>query len=300
MISFHVRIAVVALLASTMPTACGSGADDSTQGVRVVASTNVYGGIAKTIGGDHVDVASLLTNPDQDPHSFEVNPKTALAVSKADLVIENGGGYDDFVDTLLESTGSDAAVVNAVDVSGRVAPGGGELNEHIWYDFPSVKKIADAIAVDLGKVDPEHAADFTRSADAFKARVDGLIDRETQIKADAGGTSIAITEPVPTYMTAAAGLVDKTPTEFSQAIEEGDDVSASVLDETLRLFRGGAVDALVYNEQTSGPVTEKVRAAAEAADVPVVPVTETLPDGDDYLGWMGSNLDALTSAVGAR
>ncbi len=108
---------------------------------------------------------------------------------------------------------------------------------------------------------------------------------------------MAITEPVPLYMTEASGLVNRTPAEFSEAIEEGDDVSPRILQETLALFSGKKVKALVCNEQTSGPQTEKAEAAAEAAGIPVVPVTETLPKGKDYLGWMTANVDALASAL---
>jgi zinc/manganese transport system substrate-binding protein len=108
---------------------------------------------------------------------------------------------------------------------------------------------------------------------------------------------VAITEPVPLYMVEASGLKNATPEAFSEAIEEGDDVSPRTLQETLALFTGKKVNALVYNEQTSGPQTEKVQQAAKAAAIPVVPVTETLPEGKDYLGWMTANVDALANAL---
>ncbi len=293
------KTAVAAIAATTMLTACGSSSDSSKDSgaVSVVASTNVWGDVVKQIGGSFVEVTSILTSPDQDPHSFEANPKTALAVSNADLVIENGGGYDDYMSQLLKSTKADAAVINAVKISGKTAAAGGALNEHVWYDFPTVKLVADAITAELGKADPTHAATFTQRASAFKASVDKLIADEARIKSGAAGTPIAITEPVPLYMTEAAGLVNKTPAKFSEAIEEGDDVSAKILDDTLSLYRDKKVDALFYNEQTSGPITEKVKAAATSAGIAVVPVTETLPEGDDYLVWMSKNLVALSSAV---
>ena len=291
----------LALVLSATLTACGSsGGSDATGDtgkLNVVASTNVWGDIANQVGGSRIDVTSLLTSPDQDPHSFEANPKTALAISKARVVIENGGGYDDYMDTLLKASGSKATVINAVKVSGKTAPQGGELNEHVFYDFPTVKLMANTIAADLGKADPTYAAEFTKNAATFNTSIDKLIDREGEIKTAAAGTPIAITEPVPLYMTAAVGLVNKTPAKFSEAIEEGDDMSATVLDETLALYRDKKVKALVYNEQTSGPVTEKVKAAAKRAGIAIVPVTETLPTGDDYLEWMSSNLGALATAV---
>ncbi|KUN67209.1 ABC transporter substrate-binding protein [Streptomyces canus] len=303
------RLVLLVGASVTLLAGCGSSSDSGSDGsasaapaasskVAVVASTNVYGDIVSRIGADKVSVTSVISDPDQDPHSYEASTQNQLALSKAKVVIENGGGYDDFVDRMLKSAGnSSAEVINAVKVSGRTAPKGGELNEHVWYDFPTVAKIADRIAAALGKADPANAATYTKNADAFKADLKPLEAKEAQIKKEHGGKAIAITEPVPLYMTGASGLVDKTPTEFSEAIEEGDDVSPKVLQETLALFTGKQVDALVYNAQTSGPQTEKSEQAAKAAGIPVVPVTETLPSGKNYLAWMTGNVDALANAL---
>ncbi|MDX3387649.1 zinc ABC transporter substrate-binding protein [Streptomyces niveiscabiei] len=278
----------------------GSGATDPTTpaAIPVVASTNVYGDITRQIAGDKAAITSVISDPDQDPHSYEANTQNQLALSKAKVVIENGGGYDDFIGRMLKSGGnSSAEVIDAVQVSGHTAPKGGELNEHVWYDFPAVAKIADRIAAALGKADPADAAAFTRNAGVFKAKLTPLEAKEADIKKRHGGEAIGITEPVPLYMTEASGLVNKTPGEFSEAVEEGDDVSPKILQETLALYSGKQVKALVYNAQTSGPQTQKVEDAAKAAGVPVVPVTETLPQGKDYLGWMTANVDALADAL---
>ena len=297
------RLALVTSASLALLAGCGSSSDSadakSTPArVAVVASTNVYGDIARRIGGDRVDVTSVISDPDQDPHSYEADPQNQLALSKAKVVIENGGGYDDFVGHMLKSGHNDSAqVINAVDVSGKTAPQGGELNEHVWYDFPTVAKVADRISTALAQADPGDAAAFERNATAFKAELAPLEAEEAQIKKAHGGDGVAITEPVPLYMIEASGLVNRTPGEFSEAIEEGDDVSPRVLQKSLALFAGKKVKALVYNEQTSGPQTEKAEAAAKAAGIPVVPVTETLPKGKDYLGWMTANLDALASAL---
>ncbi|QKW17830.1 zinc ABC transporter substrate-binding protein [Kitasatospora sp. NA04385] len=295
--------ACLALLAG-----CGSSSDSGTDKnpstgpgastVPVVASTNVYGDIVKQIGGDKVTVTSIMDSPDQDPHSFEASTQNQLTLSKAKVVIENGGGYDDFVDRMLKSSNASPELINVVDLSGKTAPAGGELNEHVWYDFPTMAALADRIAAVLGKADPANAAAFTANADDFKTKLQGLAAEEADVKKAHDGAAIGITEPVPLYMTEAAGLVDKTPSEFSEAIEEGDDVSPQVLQETLALYRDKQVKALVYNAQTSGPQTDRVKDAATAAGIPVVPVTETLPRGKDYLTWMTANVDALAGALG--
>ncbi|MEU1534681.1 metal ABC transporter solute-binding protein, Zn/Mn family [Streptomyces fagopyri] len=295
----------LALLAGCGPSSSVSGRDGSTaQGipsppkVKVVASTNVYGDITERIGGAKVDVTSIISDPDQDPHSFEANTQNQLALSKANVVIENGGGYDDFIDRMLKSSSnSSAELINAVKVSGKTAPKGAELNEHVWYDFPTVSKVADRIAVALSKADPADTASFTTNAETFKGELAGLEAKEAVIKKAHQGEAIGITEPVPLYLTGASGLVNKTPEEFSEAIEEGDDVSPRVFQKTLKLYSDKQVKALVYNEQTSGAQTEKVKNAAEAAGIKIVPVTETLPKGKDYLSWMTANVDALATAL---
>ncbi|MFJ8463406.1 metal ABC transporter solute-binding protein, Zn/Mn family [Streptomyces swartbergensis] len=297
------RLALLTTASLALLAGCGSSSDSAdaksaSAKVPVVASTNVYGDIVRSIGADKVDVTSVISDPDQDPHSYEADTQNQLALSKAKVVVENGGGYDDFVDRMLKSGHNDSAqVINAVKVSGKTAPKGGELNEHVWYDFPTVARVADRVSAALAKADPADAAAFGKNATAFKAELTPLETKETRIKKEHGGEGVAITEPVPLYMTEASGLVDKTPAAFSEAIEEGDDVSPRILQENLALFSGRKVKALVYNEQTSGPQTEKTEAAAKAAGIPVVPVTETLPKGKDYLGWMTSNLDALASAL---
>ncbi|MFF6879250.1 metal ABC transporter solute-binding protein, Zn/Mn family [Streptomyces sp. NPDC012474] len=297
------RLALLTGASLALLAGCGNSSDSADARsaparVSVVASTNVWGDITRRIGGDRVDVTSVIADPDQDPHSYEADPQNQLALSKAKVVVENGGGYDDFVDRMLKSGHNDSAqVINAVEVSGRTAPEGGELNEHVWYDFPTVAKVADRVSAALAKADPADAGAFGKNAAAFKAKLAPLETEEARIKKAHGGGGVAITEPVPLYMTEASGLVNRTPARFSEAIEEGDDVSPRVLQESLALFSGKKVKVLVYNAQTSGPQTEKAESAAEAAGIPVVPVTETLPKGKDYIGWMTGNLDALASAL---
>ncbi|MEV5438442.1 zinc ABC transporter substrate-binding protein [Streptomyces sp. NPDC052682] len=299
------RPALLAGACLALLTGCGSSdaarptpAPAGSARIAVVASTNVYGDIVRRIGGAKVDVTSIISDPDQDPHSYEADAQNQLALSKAKVVVENGGGYDDFVDRMLSSGHNGSAeVVNAVKVSGKRAPEGGELNEHVWYDFPTVAKIADRVADALARVDGADATTFRKNATAFKARLTALEAKEARIRKEHGGEAVAITEPVPLYMIEASGLVNRTPAQFSEAIEEGDDVSPRVLQQTLALFGGKRVKALVCNEQTSGPQTQRAEQAAKAAGIPVVPVTETLPKGKDYLGWMTANLDALARAL---
>jgi zinc/manganese transport system substrate-binding protein len=289
---------LVSALALTAAAGCGSEEAAADDGVQVVASTNVYGDLARAVGGDRVHVTSVIDDPSADPHSYEANVRTQLAVSQADLVIENGGGYDDFMDTLRSATEADPTVLTAVEVAG-LDPDAAGFNEHVWYDLPAMSALTGQVATALGEIDPAGTNAYAANAAQLQEGIAALVAQEDQARPVTAGVGVVVTEPVPGHLLDALGVQDLTPAEFSAAIEEGGDVSPVVLRETLDLISAGRVRALVYNEQTSGPETEQVLNAARAAGIAVVPVTETLPDGEDYLSWMGENLDAVVAALTA-
>jgi zinc/manganese transport system substrate-binding protein len=280
------------------PAASPGDPDEGPAPIAVVTSTNVYGDIVTTIGGDRVSVTSFISDPAQDPHSYEASSRNQLALSEAALVVENGGGYDDFIDTMLHAIGQPGPVVlSAVDISGHQPGEDGELNEHVWYDFQAMARLANRIAAALADLDPAHAADFTANAADFTGKLEQLEATEATIKKDHTGAAVAITEPVPLYLLDAAGLQDQTPEEFSEAVEEDTDVPPLAMKQTLDLFTEHKVALLVYNAQTTGPATEQVLQAAQDNGIPVVPVTETLPAGHDYVTWMSGNLQAIADAL---
>ncbi|GAB2456868.1 zinc/manganese transport system substrate-binding protein [Conyzicola lurida] len=314
------RTALVGGIAVAALALTGCAASDTpaeSTGLSIVASTNVYGSIAESIGGDLVTVTSLITSAAQDPHSYEASAQDQLALSKADLVIENGGGYDPFIDTLLSAASTDAPVVNASEASGLLEADHDDatssatededheghdhiegFNEHVWYSFHGVEHVAEEIAAQLAALDADNAATYEANYEAFAAQLEQLDADAEALHTTTEGLGVAITEPVPLYLLEAAGFTNQTPDEFSEAIEEGTDVAPAVLQETLGLFADGSVALLAYNEQTASSETEQVRAAAEDNDVPVVQFTETLPDGADYVSWMTDNLSAISAALG--
>ncbi|WP_457950619.1 metal ABC transporter solute-binding protein, Zn/Mn family [Pseudarthrobacter sp. alpha12b] len=293
---------------------------DPAQGIHVVASTNVYGDIARTIGGDRVKVTAIINNAGQDPHSYEATAQDRLAVSKAQLVIENGGGYDDFLHTLVESSKVDSgSVLTAAEVSGlahpeeatpvvtgeaaSAAPGAtdghdhGDFNEHVWYSLPAMGRMADGIAGKLGALDPGSAATFKANAESFKSSLSGLSSKLDALKGTAAGGEVAVTEPVPLYLLEDAGLKNATPGQYTAAIEEGSDVPPAAMKEATDLVASKAVRLLAYNAQTEGPQTEALKKAAETAGVPVVDFTETLPEGKTYLQWMTDNVNNISKVL---
>ena len=276
-------------------TACAPSPSAPANGtLNIVASTNVYGSIASAIAGQHASVTSLITSTAQDPHSFEGSARDQLALSKAGLVIENGGGYDDFIGILLRGASNPKAIVlNAVDTVGPAASG----NEHVWYSPTFMITVTKMLADKLEILDPANASDYRNNAAKFAAQTTAVNDQLAQIAAKHTGDGVAITEPVPLYLLDAAGLVNKTPKAFSTAIEDGSGVAPAVMAETLKLFTSKAVRVLVYNSQTVSPETQQLRTAANDNGIPVVAFTETIPDGLDYPSWMASNVAELAQAL---
>ncbi|GAB3618544.1 zinc ABC transporter substrate-binding protein [Okibacterium endophyticum] len=320
-------IALALIPAAALVLSACSGTADAGDGSglpQVVASTNVYGDVAEAIAGEYAEVTSIITSGAQDPHSYEASAQDQLALSKADIVIENGGGYDPFIDTLLEAADHDAEVLSASELSGLMPGDAAEehdhehtdeadadatgdahaghdhiegFNEHVWYSPAAIENLARELAHALGEAAPEHAQDFDENLEAFAEQIHGLEEQAEQLSATVDGAGALVTEPVPGYLLEASGFTDLTPPEFSEAIEEGTDVSPAVLSETLQVVESGDVRLLAYNEQTSSAETERVLEAAEDAGVAVVSFTETLPDGEDYVSWMTANLDAIAEAL---
>lgn len=293
--------------------------------ISVVAVTDVYGDIASTVGGEGVRVTSIISGSLQDPHSYEASAQDQLAVAGADVVIGNGGGYDPFLDRLLGAAGNeDVVVITALEVSGLLEDhddhdhaddhgdhgddehadehdGHGHIagvNEHVWYSLGAMDRLAHELAHVLGELDASGAAGYEENAEAFAADLASLAERAHELHEQWEGTAIAITEPVPLYLLSDLGLDNRTPAEFSEAIEEGGDVPPLVLQATLDLLSQGEVALLAYNDQTASRETERLRDAAEAAGIPVVSFAETLPEGADYVSWMADNLTALQTALG--
>ena len=309
-------LAAVSLLAVAGLNGCAATPGAANARLQIVASTNVYGDIATEIAGAGADVTSIITSPGQDPHSYEASAQNQLAIADADLVIHNGGGYDEFIDTLLDASGNDdVEVLDAVEISGLAPDADGQdegehadeeggdhghiegFNEHVWYSFEAMDALALEIAQHLGDLDTTNADTYQVNYEEFAAGLAALEERAHELHDGFEGTGVAVTEPVPVYLLAELGLDDLTPAEFSEAIEEGADVPPLALDATLELIATGAVALLAYNEQTAGPETEQVRAAADEAGVPVVSFAETLPNGADYLSWMTDNIEAVAAAL---
>jgi zinc/manganese transport system substrate-binding protein len=284
-------LSVLAAVTMLGTAACGTH-DGSDHGVNVVATTDVWGSIATAVAGGHSSVKSILNSAVADPHSYEATPADAAAISDASLVVYNGGGYDHWADDVLADH-KNVVTVNAYSLLPPSAPGSAPANEHVFYDMATAKAVAVKIADDLATADPTDAVSYRANAAEFGKQTDAIAGTERQIGQRHPGASVVATEPVAHYLLATAGIADATPHGFAAAAEDGHDPSPADLAAVLDLINGHHVSALVVNKQTETAVTNRLRDAAAKASLPVVEVTETLPDGQDYLTWQRQTAEAL-------
>jgi zinc/manganese transport system substrate-binding protein len=288
--------ALLGLLVVGLVTLALRGSSSTSGGkLDVVAAENVYGDIVSQIGGSHVTVTSILSDPNADPHLFEPGTANGLAVSQAKLVIQNGAGYDAFMQKLEDaSPSSHRIVVTVADVLGVHDP---NANPHLWYDVTKLNRVARAIATGLERADPKHRSAYEAGLSRFEAGLQPLMQEVATIRSTYGGQAVAYTEPVPGYLLDAAGLRSLTPEDFARAIEGGSDPTPQAVSQMLALFSKHQVKVLLYNSQAVSPITTQVKSAAQAAGIPVVGVSETIPSGMSFQRWQLSQAQALQRAL---
>jgi zinc/manganese transport system substrate-binding protein len=291
-------MAAVAVLA-----ACGnsdkpsSAAAASPKVVDVVAAENFWGDIISQIGGSQVHVDSIISDPNTDPHEYESDTRDAAAISKANFVLENGIGYDDFMDGLLKASPNASREVLSVAKILNVT--GDDPNPHIWYDTAQLPQVAAAISGELGKLDPADAATFTANAQTFDTSLQPITAVIGQIKAKYAGTKIAYTERVPGYLVQAAGLTLGVPATFTQAVEDGTDPSPKDTAAFNGAISSKTVKVLLYNGQVTDSQTTQIKKLATSSGVPIVGVTETLPPTDkDFQAWQLRQAQQILQALG--
>jgi zinc/manganese transport system substrate-binding protein len=283
--AFSLVIALVAVAAPTARAADGK--------LAVVAAENFYGDIARQIGGDRVDVVSILSNPDQDPHLFETTPGTVRQIADAQIVIVNGADYDPWMDKLLAAAPRPGRlVINVAALIGAKAGG----NPHLWYDPATMPRAATALEAAFSKADPAHAKDYAARLTATLASLKRIDERAAQLKTRVKGQAVTATEPVFGLMAEALGLTVRNQ-RFALAMMNDTEPSARDVAAFENDLKGHKVKALLYNKQVSQKLTLRLLDIAKKAKVPVVGVTETQPADMTFQDWMLSELDAVDKAL---
>jgi len=264
--------------------------------VNIVAAENVYGDICRQIGGQHVTVVEILSNPDQDPHAFEAGASIARTIATARLVVYNGADYDAWMPKLLAASRSRSREV--IEVARLIHRKSGD-NPHLWYQPAAVSALARAVVDALTRIDPANGADYAAQHAEFEASMQRLRDRIAELRERHVGAVVTATEPVFEYMADALGLTMRN-RRFQLAVMNGTEPSPREIATFENDLRTRAVRALIFNVQTSGSLAERMRKLAVESGVAVVNVTETEPTGTTYQQWMAMQLDALDRALATR
>ena len=292
--------------------------EGETGAIQVATSTNVWASVVEILGAEWVEVTAIIDDPLQDPHSYEASARDQLTLSEAELVIANGGGYDEFVGQLLAALDGERIFLELVE--GEHTHLGEEDhseehadedhadedhsdehehgNEHIWYDIHAVEEASEMIVEAITELRPESFDRVNQNFDFFMAELENLEIRLEALREKALGLGFIATEGVGNLLLDEAGFINQTPEALADAIEEEREVPAASLKQAEDLISGKVVSLVVVNEQQLDQVSDLLVEAAKAAGVPVVELSELISEpGMDYLDWMASILDQLQEAV---
>jgi zinc/manganese transport system substrate-binding protein len=294
--SRRVRAAVVIGVAASALTGCAAQPAASNGTIVAVGAENQYTSVIAQIGGRYVDASSVMSNPNTDPHTFEASARVAASISSASLVVQNGLGYDSFMDKIESSSSSEhRTVISAQKVLGL---SDSTRNPHLWYSPRTMPAVARSIAGALAKIQPEHRAYFEANLTRFTRSMKVLTERIASFRSAHPAVAVATTEPVADYLLEAAGVRNLTPWALQAAIMNDTDPAPQDVAKQDSLLSGKHVKVFVYNQQVTDSITVKYLALAKANHVPVVGVYETMPtDGYSYQQWMEAELAALDRAI---
>ena len=290
---------VAALALVCTGTACGgSSGTAGTGSLNVVAGENFWGSIAAQLGGSKVNVQSVVTDPNADPHEYESSTNDARAFAQADLVILNGAGYDDWGQKLLDANSSNHRKV--LDVAQLLGKKAGD-NPHFWYDPEYVVTVANAVTAAYKSIDKGDASYFDQLRGVFGTALEPYFLTIADINSKYKGASIGATESIFFYMAATLGLDLISPPEFMNAVAEGNDPPASAVVQFQNQVTNHDIKVLVYNNQTVTAVTSNIKQLAQSKKIPLVGVSETLqPLTATFQDWQLSQLKQLETALGVQ
>jgi zinc/manganese transport system substrate-binding protein len=300
-VALPLAAALLASACSSSPASPGGGggtsaAAASSTTITAIGAENEYADVIAQVGGKYVRASSIMSNPNTDPHTFEASPAVAREISAADLIVQNGVGYDDWATTIENAAPSTARKV--INVQQLLGLPNSTPNPHLWYKPTTMPAVANAIAADLAQIDPAHASYYKANAAAFIASLTAWTKAIATFAAAHPDTPVATTEPVADYMLQAAGADIMTPWTFQADIMNGTDPSPQDTAIEKSLFTQHKVKVFLYNQQVTDALTESFISLAEANGIPVVGVYETMPTpGFDYQSWMLAEVNALSKAV---
>jgi zinc/manganese transport system substrate-binding protein len=291
-----VIVAVAAVVAGYYLSASSAGGQSSSSGVvQVVAAENFWGSLVAQLGGTHVKVLSIVTDPNADPHEYETNAADARAIANASLVIVNGAGYDTWaLSEISAANNPNQKILNVQELLNQPV----DTNPHFWYSPYYVNDTVRAMYGDLVQIDPADTSYFRQQYAALNSSLGAYNARIHEIASMFGGTKVAATEDIFVYLANASNLDLVSPPSFMQAVAEGNDPPASSVVQFQELLQNKSVSVLVFNAQTVTPLTDSIKSLAAQQNIPVVAITETIqPPDQTFQAWMYGELNQLQNAL---
>lgn len=281
-------IGLVGLLA-LVTTACANKKEAASQSdkISIVTTTNVYSDIAKNIVGKYGTATAIIDKSNVDPHDFDPTTADAKKLTKANIIVANGLGYDSWMNKLAKSVNKKPVLVGE-DLMGLK---NGD-NPHIWYNLNMPTKYVDYLVKRLSKLDKKHAAYFKANGKKYLAKVDKI---KKLVKTDKSNKKpVFVSEPVFDYALKEAGykIGDK---EFEEAIENGTDPSPKMINKMNTDIKEKKIAFFVNNTQASSSTVKSFVKLAKKNGVPVLNVRETIPNHTTYLTWMKENYQNLAN-----
>lgn len=274
----------------------GSAVAASPGVVTAIGVENEYADVISQIGGQYVQVSTIVSDPNTDPHTFEVSSKVASQIAGAQLIVKNGVGYDFWADKIMAAAPDPKRKV--IDVQQLLGLPDSTPNPHLWFDPKTMPAVANAVAAALSELQPAQASTFQANAEKFDASLKPWLDAIASFKATYDHTPVAVTEPVGDYLLQAAGMDIQTPFPLEAAIMNGTDPSPQDVTTQNSLFTDHKVKLFAYNQQVTDALTQSFLELARKNKIPVVGVYETMPTpGFTYQSWMLAEIDALNKAM---
>lgn len=291
------RIAIAALASVGMlasVAACGSGQSTSEKNgtIEVAASVNQWGTVAKALGGDNVNVTSIINSTNVDAHDYEPTTSDIAKLQKAQVIIVNGAGYDAWAVKATQT--ANATIVNAAEVGGV---NDGE-NPHVWFSADVRKAVAQAITEAYEQADAAKKNDFDKMNDRWTAEENNVESKIAEVKQKTDGLAYAATESVASYLAEDMGLADATPSGYARATANESEPTPTDIKQFTDALKAGEIKLLVVNTQEESELTDKITDAAKSVEVPMVELTEQMPEQYDSLtAWMESLVDAFSQVI---
>jgi zinc/manganese transport system substrate-binding protein len=275
---------------------CGAGASSGSPKIVAVGAENEYADVMSQIGGRYAQVTAIMSNPNTDPHAFEASASVARTVSAAQLIVQNGAGYDTFMNQIESASPSSSRTV--IDVQTLLGLPDSTLNPHLWYDPGTMPKVAQAVGDALARIDPGDALYYRANVTSFDSSLAPWTQAIQSLKAEFPGTPVATTEPVADYLLAALGFTNLSPWAFQADIMNGTDPSAQDVSNERALITGHRAKVFLYNQQVTDSLTQSILDLATSNGIPVVGVYETMPaPGYRYQSWMLAEVNAIRAAL---